>query len=117
MSFTSFRRGDVVLVRFPNADLRTYRLRPGLVVQADGLPTGLPQSIIALITSNLSRTGPTRVSVLQHTPAGRQMGLRTDSVVVTDNLQTVVEREIDRAIGSCPVMRQVDTALRITLAL
>ena len=47
MSFTSFRRGDVVLVRFPNADLRTYRLRPGLVVQADGLPTGLPQSIIA----------------------------------------------------------------------
>jgi len=36
------RRGDVVLVLFPHSDLRTAKLRPALVVQADNLQTGSP---------------------------------------------------------------------------
>jgi mRNA interferase MazF len=113
----AYRRGDVVLIRFPNSDLKSYKKRPALVVQGDGLPTELPQKIVALITSNLSRTGPTRIPVREIDPAGRTMGLRTDSVVVTDNLTTVLDREIDKAIGHCPVMRDVDQALRLTLGL
>lgn len=61
-------RGDVVLVRFPNSDLKTYKKRPALVVQGDGLNTRIPQRIIALITSNLSRTGPTRIAVSRSAP-------------------------------------------------
>ena len=34
--------GDVVLVQFPRSDLRRWDRRPALVVQADGLATGLP---------------------------------------------------------------------------
>ena len=49
------KRGDVILVKFPNSDLKTYKKRPALVVQADGLATGLQQKIIALITSNTGR--------------------------------------------------------------
>jgi len=45
------------------------------------------------------------------------MGLRTDSVVVTDNIATVLEREIDKAIGHCPLMNQVNAALKMTLGL
>ncbi len=45
------------------------------------------------------------------------MGLHTDSVIVTDNLATVLEREIDRTIGRCPDMSAVDAALRHTLGL
>ena len=45
------------------------------------------------------------------------MGLRTDSVVMTDNLATVLELEIDRVIGRCDNMQPVDTALRHTLGL
>ncbi|MCR4316308.1 MAG: type II toxin-antitoxin system PemK/MazF family toxin [Planctomycetes bacterium] len=56
-------RGDVVLVSFPNSDLMTYKKRPAVIVQADGLKTGLDQKIVALITSNRGRTGPTRVKV------------------------------------------------------
>lgn len=67
-------RGDVVLVRFPNSDLQTYKKRPALVVQRDGLSTRIPQRIIALITSNLSRTGPTRIAVSRSTPEGVRMG-------------------------------------------
>ena len=56
------RRGDVVLVLFPNSDLRTAKRRPALVLQRDGLNNGLTQTIVAMISSNLSRRGhPSRV--------------------------------------------------------
>ena len=53
-------RGDVVLVLYPHADLRTAKKRPALVVQSDNVVTDLPQRIVAMITGNLERTGPTR---------------------------------------------------------
>jgi len=40
-----------------------------------------------------------------------------DSVIMTDNLATVWESEVDRMIGRCPLMNDVDTALRTTLGL
>jgi len=49
------KRGDVVLVLFPNSDLVTFKRRPALVVQASNLDTGLPQVVIAMITSNITR--------------------------------------------------------------
>jgi mRNA interferase MazF len=45
------------------------------------------------------------------------MGLHSDSLIMTDNLATIHESEIDRTIGSCPVMSAVDSALRHTLNL
>ncbi len=114
---TNYRRGDVVLVIFPNADLKSFRKRPALVLGGDDLDTGLPQTIVAMITSNLDRKGPTRVKIKKNSPAGQQMSLHSDSIVVADNLATVLEREIDRAIGRCPIMDRVDTALRLALGL
>ena len=49
------QRGDVVLVLFPNSDLKTAKRRPALVLQRDNLDSGLPQTIFAMISSNLSR--------------------------------------------------------------
>ena len=70
-------RGDVVLVLFPDSNLRTAKRRPALVVQADNLQTGLRQVIVAMISSNLARAGHTsRVVVEQASPDGQQMGLR-----------------------------------------
>ncbi len=68
-----YSRGQVVLVLFPDSNLRTAKRRPALVVQADNLTTGLPQVIVALITSNLFRAGhPSRVLVQIATPEGQQ---------------------------------------------
>ena len=53
-----FKRGDVVLALFTDSNLRTAQRRPVLVVQADRLDTGLAQTIVAMITSNLARAGP-----------------------------------------------------------
>ena len=113
----SYSRGDVVLVLYPNSDLRAAKTRPALIVQADNLQTGLPQVIVAMITSRLFRANhPSRVVVTVSTAAGQQSGLLTDSVVMTDNLATVAEVAIDRAIGTLP-MADIDTALRHTLKL
>ncbi len=113
----TYKRGDVILVRFPNSDLKTYKKRPALIVQGDGFSTGINQRIVALITSNPRRTGPTRVTVKKADPVGKAMGLLTDSIVVTDNLATVLNREIDRVIGKCIAMEKVDQALKQTLGL
>jgi mRNA interferase MazF len=110
-------RGDVILVLFPHSDLRTAKLRPALIVQADHLQAGLPQLIVAMITSRLFRANhPSRVKVLRSSPEGLQSGLLTDSVVMTDNLAIIVESEIDRVIGTLPMI-DVDRALRHTLNL
>ena len=113
-----YKRGDVVLVLFPDSNLRTAKRRPALVVQADDLRTGLPQTIVAMITSNLARAGhPSRVMLSLTTPEGRRSGLVTDSVIMTDNLATLLETEIDRPLGVWPDMAQVDAALRHTFGL
>ena len=87
------------------------------VVQDEHIETGLSQRLVCQITSNLSRTGVTRVLVRKDTQAGRTMGLRTDSMVVTDNIATVLPRHIDRVIGRCPAMHEVGDALRRVLRL
>ena len=111
-------RGDVVLVLFPNSNLQTAKRRPALVVQADRLGTGLPQVVVAMVSSNMTRaTHPSRVVVSLQTPVGRSSGLLTDSVIMTDNLATIRESEIDRVIGRLTDMADTNAALRKTLAL
>lgn len=112
------RRGDVVLVLFPNSDLRTAKRRPALVVQASNLNTGLAQTLVAIITSNPARAGhPSRVAVRLDSPEGHAAGLRTDSVIMADNIATVADSEIHSVLGRVPDMTAVDAALKHTLAL
>jgi mRNA interferase MazF len=70
-----------------------------------------------MISSNLTRDNhPSRVLVRRNSSTGQQSGLLTDSVVMTDNLATVAETEIDRGIGQLP-MAAIDQALKYTLGL
>ena len=115
---TKTRRGEVVLVLFPNSDLRTAKRRPALVIQRNNLDSGLAQTIIAMISSNLARRGhPSRVFVGVNSVAGKTAGLRLDSVIMADNLATVLDSEIDSVLGNFPEMKTVDAALKHTLEL
>jgi mRNA interferase MazF len=90
------------------------------VVQADGLQTGLSQVVMAQITTNLARAGhPCRVLVMVSSPAGVSSGLSSDSVIMADNLATILESAIDRVVGVLPdpEMRAMDAALRHTLGI
>ena len=114
----NYRRGDIVLVLFPDSNLRTSKRRPALIVQSDQLDTGLPQVIVAMITSNMARAGhPSRVIVQAGSQSGSGLGLLMDSVIMTDNLATIHDSEIDRLIGRLHSLAELDTALRTTLAL
>jgi mRNA interferase MazF len=113
----NFKRGDIVLVLFPNSDLITAKTRPAIIVQSNNLQTGLPQIIVAMITSQMFRAGhPSRVTILRNSPEGKQSGLLVDSVIMTDNLATIATSAIYRLIGSIPT-ENVDAALKHTLNL
>ncbi len=115
---TGLKRGDVVLVWFPNSDLKTFKRRPALVVQADGLNTGLPQVVAAMITSNLTRRGhASRIFVSLESTEAQGAGLRTDSVIMTDNLATILHQAIAEKLGRLVDLTDIDRALRATLNL
>jgi mRNA interferase MazF len=100
----SYKQGDVVLVLFPNSDLTSAKIRPAVVVQSDNLRTGLPQIVVAMITSQMSRSQhPSRLIILIGTPEGQQSGLISNSVIMTDNLATVTLSAISRVIGSIKI--------------
>lgn len=113
----SYDRGDVVLVAFPDSNLITAKKRPAVVVQPRNLNTGISQTVLAMISSNLARAGhPSRV-VVRHATEGQHAGLRRDSVIMTDNIVTVLDVQIRGKLGALSDMSAVDTALRHTLGL
>ena len=112
------KRGDVVRVYFPNSDLISAKRRPALVVQADDLATGLSQILLAMITSNLNRANHlSRVFVDLNSIEGKTSGLRTDSVIMTDNIVTVLETEIDSVLGRLTNLEAVNDALKHSFGL
>ena len=115
---TGLNRGDVVLVWFPNSDLFTFKRRPALVVEADNLNTGVPQLVVSMITSNPARRGhPSRIFIPLTSPEAKEAGLRTDSILMTDNLAPVLNKAIATKLGRLKNMGGVDAALRHTLGL
>lgn len=114
----NFKRGDIILALFPDSNLQTAKKRPVLIVQADNLQTNLPQVIVAMIASNLSKKEhPSRVIIEVSTTEGKQSGLLSDSLVAADNLATLHEKFIDKKIGDLARMNKVEEALAHTFGL
>jgi mRNA interferase MazF len=116
----SVSRGDIVLIHAPFVSHRGGKTRPMLVVQNDGNNQRMQNTIVATITSNIRRAAePTQVLVDVATPDGKQTGLLSNSVISTENLLTVRQAHVRRTIGrlSAGLMRQVDDALKVSLAL
>jgi mRNA interferase MazF len=88
------------------------------VLQRDNLANGLAQTIVAMISTNLTRRGhASRVFISIVSAEGKASGLRLDSIIMCDNLATVLETEIDSALGRLTDLRAVGAALRHTLGL
>ncbi len=104
-------RGAVITVASPGD---FGKPRPALVIQ--GQFARDPELItVALITTDLLRVPDVRVPVK---PTAVN-GLRKDSEIAVDNIQTFSRRRIGAVIGrvSADVMTQVDAALAIFLGL
>lgn len=117
---TDLLRGDVVLVGFPFIARREVqrKRRPALVVQSDRYNRRRAAVIIAAITSTRAHQElPSKVAVARKSRAGREAGLRLDSIVDCQTLATIPREEILSRLGRLPsdVMRRVDRALEDAL--
>jgi mRNA interferase MazF len=108
-------RGDIVIVDFPFSDASQAKRRPALILQGDGVLS--VNTMIALITSNIQRTGATRLVVDPALETGS--GLRAVSAVARESLFSLHKRLIVKRIGSLSsvAMAQIDDCLKIALGL
>ena len=97
----AFSRGDVVLVLFPNSDLRTAKRRPAVVVQADDLQTGLAQTIVVMISSNMARAGlACRVSVHHSSPNVEKYPMTDRTRIILEAVRENLFTEINLSANS-----------------
>jgi mRNA interferase MazF len=114
------KRGDVVIVPFPFQDKPGEKIRPAVVVQADAETKRLANTILAMVTGNLSDAGqPTTVLVDPADPDGAGSGLTGRSLVKCYNLATVRQNRVTAIIGhlSDVLMQRVNAALKAALEL
>ena len=113
------QRGDVVLVDYPYASGTGAKVRPVLVIQNDRDNQRLLNTIVVQITSLARALEPTQLLIELATPAGRQSGLRQDSVVNCINLLTLDREKILRKLGSLPhsSIQSVNNCLKLALEL
>ena len=109
------KRGEVYLVSFdPALGAEIQKTRPALVMQNDIGNRHSPLTIVAALTSNVLRLGPT--SVLVKAPEG---GLTVDSVILLNQIRTIDKRRLVKRLGvlRTATMKQVDQAVMISLSL
>ena len=92
---------DVVIVRFPYAGATGSKVRPAVVVQCTRLNAQIHNTILAMVTGNVARIGkePTQFLIDPATPEGKSSGLTHPSAVKCENLMTVPQTDVIKAIG------------------
>jgi len=117
----SVRRGDVVILNFPQAPGQPPKRRPAVVVQSDHNNGRLTNSIFAMVTSNirLAAAEPAQVLIDLTTPDGQSAGLTRTSAVKCENLYTLPQATVLKIIGqlSPALLQQIDDALKASLGL
>src|SRR5262245_3562163 len=113
-------RGDVILAYVPNVGGTGGKIRPALVVQSDHNNARLNETLIAPITSNISRVHePTQLLIDISTPDGAASGLLHPSAVRCERLHTLPQSDVRRVIGrlSDALMQQIDACLKAALGI
>ena len=113
-------RGSVVLCRvpMPSEELREFKVRPGLIVSKDFNNERLDDAIIAICTSNISRSyEPTQYFI--DGDEIRKAGIRIPSVVRCESLLTINKSMIIKVLGklSDKGIMEVDACLKDALGL
>ncbi|MDA1051818.1 MAG: type II toxin-antitoxin system PemK/MazF family toxin [Planctomycetota bacterium] len=113
-------RGDVVVVPFPFQDQPGEKIRPAVIVQCDAENRRQANTILAMITGNLSDFGqPTTLLVDPATVDGSGSGLNGASLVKCYNLATVRQKRVLHVIGhlSDTLKRKLNDCLKAALEL
>jgi mRNA-degrading endonuclease toxin of MazEF toxin-antitoxin module len=115
------KRGDVVIVRFPYAGGGGAKVRPAVVVQCDRLNRKIQNTLVAMITGNISLVGvePTQFLIDPATPEGASSGLTYPSAVKCENIATIPQSDILDTVGhlSDVLKQKLADCLRATFEL
>ena len=114
------RRGDICVIDLgPGLGNEARKTRPAVIVSNDGAnttATRLGRGVLTVVpvTSNVDRVYPFQVLL----PAS-STGLAVDSKAQAEQVRSVDVARVQHQLGSVPaeLMRQLDDALRIHLAL
>lgn len=88
-------------------------VRPVLIVQNDIGNRNAPTTIIAPITSRLSKHPlPTHIPIKAHTS-----GLTADSIVLMEQLRTIDKQRLKSKMGTLSCEEEIDKAIKISLGL
>jgi len=112
-------RGSIVIVDFASTNPGSG-VRPAVIVQNDRDNARMTNTIVAQITSNISRANePTQLLIDQGHPDWIASGLRRPSVVNCSSVATVQQQHVTRVIGrlSTSTMGQTDACLRAAFGL
>ena len=96
--------GDIILIRFPQADLKQGKLRPALVIAIS--PSRHPDLLLALISSRLYQATPEFDEIIS--PADQDYtttGLKVASVIRLGRLTSVELSVINARLGSISLER------------
>ncbi len=113
-------RGDVIPTFVPNVGSTGGKVRPALVVQTDHNNARLNETIIAAITSNVSRAHEdTQLLIDVGTPDGKAPGLLQEPAVRCERLQAIAKADMRRIIGrlSASLMLDFDECLKAALGI
>ena len=113
-------RGDVILTYVANVGNPGGKVRPALVVQSDHNNARLNETIVAAITSNVSRVQePTQLLIEVASPDGAASGLLHDSALRCERLHSIPQTDVRRVIGtlSDALMLHVNDCLKAALGL
>lgn len=114
------RRGDVVVAPFPFQDRPGAKIRPAVVVQSDAENGRLVNTVLAMITGNLSDAGrPTTLLVDPQAAEGAGSGLKGPSLVKCYNLTTIRQQLVIQVIGhlSDALKQKLNSCLKVALDL
>ena len=119
MSPILLSRGSIVVVDFASTNPGSG-VRPAVVVQNDRDNARMANTIVAQITSNVSRSHePTQLLIDQGHANWGTSGLCRPSVVNCSSVATVQQQHVTRVIGqlSSLTMREIDACLKAAFGL
>ncbi|MGB5595821.1 MAG: type II toxin-antitoxin system PemK/MazF family toxin [Crocosphaera sp.] len=91
--------GDIVLIRFPQADLKQGKLRPALVIAIS--PSRHPDLLLALISSRLHQATPEFDEIIHSLDSDYiNSGLKVASVIRLGRLTSVESSVINARLGN-----------------
>jgi mRNA interferase MazF len=106
------KSGDIVLVRFPQADLKAGKMRPALVVAI--APSRHSDLLLALISSRIYQAIPEFDDIIHISDDDYiETGLKITSVIRLSRLATVESSVINARLGNI----SLDRLKRITVRL